>query len=157
MKKPIGRPPAFKSAEAMQQVIDDYFKSCDGRPLMDDDGYPIYDKAGNVILTNARPPTVTGLALALGFHSRQTLLNYQGKKAFVDTVTRAKMQIEAYAEERLYDRDGQRGAEFNLKYNFRWAEQAKVDDETEGTGVVEITAVMDNPGPPETETRGDDR
>jgi hypothetical protein len=146
-----GRPPTFQSAEAMQQVIDDYFKSCDGKPILNTNGEPIFDKAGNVILIGAHPPTVTGLALALGFHSRQSLLNYQGKKAFMDTVTRAKMQIEAYAEERLYDRDGQRGAEFNLKYNFRWAEQNKGDDEDEGTGVVELPAIMDSPGPPGSE------
>lgn len=146
-----GRPPTFQSAEAMQQVIEDYFKSCDGKPILNTNGEPIFDKAGNVILIGAHPPTVTGLALALGFHSRQSLLNYQGKKAFMDTVTRAKMQIEAYAEERLYDRDGQRGAEFNLKYNFRWAEQGGGEDADEGTGVVELPAVMEAPAPPGSE------
>jgi len=144
----IGRPPAFQSAEDMQNVIDEYFTGCDGTPLTDKDGYPIFDKSGNVILVGSHPPTVTGLALALGFHSRQSLLNYQGRKVFMDTVTRAKMRIEAYAEERLYDRDGQRGAEFNLKYNFRWAEQGGGEDADEGTGVVELPAVMEAPAPP---------
>lgn len=148
MTKPTGRPPAYKTPEEMQIVIDDYFEKCEGKPLLNDTGSPMFDKSGKVIMIGARPPTVTGLALALGFRSRQALINYQNKKSFVDTVTRAKMQVEAYAEERLYDRDGQRGAEFTLKYNFRWAEQPREDESTEGTGVVEITAVMDSPGPP---------
>jgi hypothetical protein len=57
----------------------------------------------------------------LGFTSRQALLNYQGRKLFHDAVTRAKTRCEEYVESRLYDRDGARGAEFSLGYNFRWA------------------------------------
>ena len=106
------------------------------------------DKYGNVILIGQHPPTVTGLTLALGFHSRQTLLNYQGNARFVDTVTRAKLRIEDYCEQRLFDRDGQRGAEFNLRYNFRWAQEDKSGDEDEGSGVVMLAPVMENPGPP---------
>lgn len=141
MGNPVGRPPKFKSAEEIQGLIDEYFESCKGEPLMVDDK-PFLDKNGFPVLINARPPTVTGLALALGFHSRQTLLNYQGKKEFVDTITRAKMRVEEYCETRLFDRDGQRGAEFNLRYNFRWAQEEKNGgDEDSASGVVMIPEV----------------
>ena len=116
--------------------------------IIDSDGQPILDKYGQPFIINAHPPTVTGLALALGFTSRQALLNYQAKKAFVHTVLRAKARIEAYAEERLFDRDGQRGAEFSLKYNFRWADEKK-QAEDEGHGVAELPAVLPSPPPPE--------
>ena len=101
-----------------------------------DDGEPLRDKNGEVILLGAKPPTVTGLALALGFTSRQALLNYQAKKDFVDTVTRAKSYCEEYAESRLYDRDGAKGAEFSLKYNFKWAQEEKKDGDGFAVGVV---------------------
>ena len=141
MGNPVGRPPKFKSAEEIQGLIDEYFESCKGEPLMVDDK-PFLDKNGFPVLINARPPTVTGLALALGFHSRQTLLNYQGKKEFVDTITRAKMRVEEYCETRLFDRDGERGAEFNLRYNFRWAQEEKNGgDEDSASGVVMIPEV----------------
>lgn len=140
--------PRYKTVEEMQAVIDQYFEGCKGEPIIGDDGQPILDKYGQPFIINAHPPTVTGLALALGFTSRQALLNYQAKKAFVDTVLRAKARIEAYAEERLFDRDGQRGAEFSLKYNFRWADEKK-QDEDEGHGVAELPAVLPAPPPPE--------
>ncbi len=140
--------PRYKTVEEMQAVIDQYFEDCKGEPIIGDDGQPILDKYGHPFIINAHPPTVTGLALALGFTSRQALLNYQAKKAFVDTVLRAKARIEAYAEERLFDRDGQRGAEFSLKYNFRWADEKK-QDEDEGHGVAELPAVFPAPPPPE--------
>lgn len=140
--------PRYKTVEEMQAVIDQYFEDCKGEPIIGDDGQLIIDKYGQPFIINAHPPTVTGLALALGFTSRQALLNYQAKKAFVDTVLRAKARIEAYAEERLFDRDGQRGAEFSLKYNFRWADEKK-QDEDEGHGVAELPAVLPAPPPPE--------
>ncbi len=132
MAHPGGRPPVFRSVGEIQEKIDAYFAQCEGKPLTDEDGNPLLDKRGNVILVGIHPPTITGLALALGFKSRQSLLDYQAKKEFSDTVTRAKMQVEAYAEERLFDRDGQRGAEFTLKYNFRWEQDWERDGNAGG-------------------------
>ena len=145
-KKPVGRPPKFKTAEEIQTKIDAYFESCKGEPLMVD-GEPYLDKSGSPVLINAHPPTVTGLALALGFHSRQSLLNYQAKAEFMDTVTRAKMQVEQYCEERLFDRDGQRGAEFNLKYNFRWAQEEQDQEGDHTAGVVLMPEVQTDEQP----------
>ncbi len=115
--------PRYKNAMEMQEIIDRYFEECEGRVLLDADENPVVYK-GAPVITGCRPPTVTGLALALGFASRQALINYQGRKEFHDTVTRAKARIEDYAEQRLYDRDGQRGAEFNLRYNYGWRDEA---------------------------------
>lgn len=145
----VGRPPKYNTAEEMQAVIDAYFESCEGKPIMGDDGQPCMDKYGNVILIGAKPPTVTGLALALGFTSRLALLKYQGKREFVNTVTRAKSRIEEYAEGRLFDRDGQRGAEFTLRCNFRWSADEQKEDDEEETGIAELPAVMPTPPPPE--------
>lgn len=127
-KKAIGRPPTFKSKEEMQKKIDEYFTKCEGEILRGDDGNPIVDKWGNIIKVGAVPLTVTGLALALGFNSRQSLLNYQGKKEFMDTITRAKTRIEQYAEERLFDKDGANGAKFSLANNFEgWKEKQQIE------------------------------
>ena len=123
----VGRPPKFTSKEQIQELGEDYLRECMGKPFIMDDGSVLRDKYGEVILLGRHPPTVTGLARALGFTSRQSLLEYQAKAEFADTVTRLKMQIEEYAEERLFDKDGQRGAEFSLKYNFRWAQEAEKD------------------------------
>lgn len=46
-------------------------------------------------------PTVNGLCLALGFSSRQTLLNYEEREGFVDTVKRARMRLETAWEQAL--------------------------------------------------------
>lgn len=118
MAKGAGAPRKYRSVKAMQEAIDAYFASCEGHILKDTDGTPITDKFGNVVIVGEKPPTITGLALALGFASRQALLNYQGRPEFNDAVTRAKSRVEAYVEERLFDRDGTHGAQFSLRNNF---------------------------------------
>lgn len=125
----MARPPKYKTVDALQAAIDAYFEDCQGKPLVDDKGNAVTDKYGEPVIVGAHPPTVTGLALALGFTNRQSLLNYQGKKQFLDTITRAKSRCEAYAESRLFDRDGARGAQFSLEHNFRW----KSDDSDKET------------------------
>lgn len=127
-KHPGGRPPKFESAEQMQELIDKYFTECDGKPLLDENGIPIRNKYGKIIRDDRKPYTVTGLALALGFTTRQALLNYEGKEEFVDTIRRAKSRVERYAEERLYDKDGANGAKFSLANNFKgWSEKQQIE------------------------------
>lgn len=117
----MARPLKYKTVAELESAIEAYFEDCKGKPFLDSDGMPVLDKYGHSVILGEHPPTVTGLALALGFTSRQALLNYQGKKQFFDTITRAKARCEEYAERRLYDRDGARGAQFSLEHNFRWA------------------------------------
>ena len=69
-------------------------------------------------------PTICGLALALGFTSRQTLLNYEERPDFVDIVKRAKMFVEASYEAALRGQYSS-GAIFALK-NFGWTDKQEV-------------------------------
>lgn len=130
-----GAPRKWKSVKAMQEAIDAYFKKCEGEPLIVD-GSVAVDKYGVPIIINVKPPTVTGLALALGFTGRQALLDYQARPEFADTVTRAKSRCEEYAEARLYDKDGANGAKFSLGCNFGWREVTEAKISTDPVKVV---------------------
>ena len=134
-----GRPLMYKTKEEMQVKIDEYFKACEGTVLKDTDGNPMIDKSGMPIVIGAKPLTITGLALALGFNSRQALLNYQVKDEFHDTITRAKAIVEQYAEERLFDKDGANGAKFSLSNNFNgWREKQQIEADVNSTMNINI-------------------
>lgn len=110
-KKRVGRPPKYTSKEEIQGKIDTYFKDCEGEVLKDKEGNIVFTSRGDIVYTKEpKPPTITGLALALGFATRGDLLRYQGKKEFSDTITRAKSFVEEYTERRLFDRNGVQGA-----------------------------------------------
>lgn len=134
----MGRPRKYKSVKEMEDAIDAYFEDCKGEPLLDDEGNAVTDKHGVPIIINAHPPTVTGLALALGFNTRKALIDYQGREEFVNTVTRAKSRCEEYAEARLYDKDGANGAKFSLSCNFGWKDTASIQLEHSGEAGIRI-------------------
>lgn len=143
-KRPVGRPPAFTSVEEMEVLIDKYFEDCDGKIVVDKDGNPLRNKDGKIIRDDRRPYTVTGLALALGFNSRTSLLNYEGKEEFVNTILRAKARVEKYAEERLYDNNGANGAKFSLANNFKgWTEKQTIEADVKNTMNITVELVDD--------------
>ena len=146
-KRNVGRPPKFQTKEEIQEKIDAYFQECEGEPFLDENGNPMCStKYGLIYKKPPKPPTVTGLALALGFASRQSLMEYQGKKEFADTIIRAKSRIEAYAEGRLFDRDGVNGAKFSLINNFHgWGEKPEPEQDN-GKNMVALAEILMRPG-----------
>ncbi|MDD4843202.1 MAG: terminase small subunit [Anaerotignum sp.] len=128
-----GRPPKYKCKEEIEGLIETYFEECEGIPWLDEEGKPLQADKGFIIYKKRpKPPTVTGLALALGFSTRLSLLNYQAKPEFMNTITRAKTFIEEYAERRLFDREGVQGAKFSLINNFKgWSDKPKDDSDKE--------------------------
>lgn len=83
-------------------------------------------------------PTVCGLALHLGFVSRQSFLDYRERGGFSDIIKKAKLRIEQRYEELLTTRGvNPAGPIFVLK-NMNWSD--KQDYEVRGT--VEHRIVM---------------
>lgn len=72
------------------------------------------------------PLTLTGLALELGFASRQSLYDYAQKKEFKQVIDELKLECERYYEERLTNGGNPVGAIFALK-NFGWNDKQQVD------------------------------
>jgi len=106
-----GRPPMFKNPEDMQKMIDDYF-------------------------IESKVPTITGLALHLGFESRQSFYDYEEKERFAYTVKRARLKIENQWEIKLATEEIRAtGPIFALK-NFGWID--KVETNVNHTGSVGI-------------------
>lgn len=139
-----GRPKKWKSPKAMQKAIDAYFEECEGELLKDKLGTPVTDKRGVPIFIGRKPPTISGLTYYLGFENRKALLYYENDDEFSPTIARAKMRVQAYTEERLFDRDGARGAEFSLRCNFGWNDKDdSMDQDSNETGVIMLTPVIE--------------
>ena len=100
----VGRPLKFPSPDKLQEKIDEYFNNCEAKK---------------------KPCIVTGLALWLDT-SRETLMDYQNKDDFSDTILRAKLRCQAYAEEQLYTAKSAQGPIFALK-NFGWKDRQDID------------------------------
>ena len=96
--------PIFRNAEEINVKIERYFRSCEPVQAVDDECAPMFDKNGApVYAVQEVPLTVSGLAIALGFGSREELLSYRGKPFAENAIRSALLRIENYAEERLLD------------------------------------------------------
>lgn len=134
----------YLSPEHLQSMVNEYYESCMG-PMFDKWGNLVKDAQGALVKTQVRPFTLSGLALHLGV-TTQTLKRYREGKldtildemraetgdwlTFSRVILRAKQTIEAYAEGRLYDRDGSNGARFVLDCCYGWVshkEQSDID------------------------------
>lgn len=106
----VGRPPKFDTPEQMQKAIDIYFNDCQQR---------------------GAPLTMSGLALAIGFEDRKSLVDYNQKSEFSPTIKRAKKIVEQSIEELMLNGKGQvAGVIFNAKNNFGWVDKQDIDQNT---------------------------
>lgn len=96
-----GRPLKFKSPEELEKKCKEYFE-----------------------VTHASQVTITGLALHLDT-CRQTLMDYQGKPEYSDTIKKAKLAVENAYELSLRE-SGRTGDIFALK-NFGWKDKQEMD------------------------------
>lgn len=109
-----GRPPFWDDAEAFSNKVDEYF---------DNDA--------------EFPHTWTGLAIYLGFESRQSLEDYKAKEAFAYPIKKALLRIENKYEKSLFAKNAA-GPIFALK-NFGWRDKQEIDQKTEHSGKIEHT------------------
>jgi len=100
-----GRPPAYDDPEIFADKVDQYFKYCKD---------------------NSEKVTITGLALYLGFESRQSFYDYAGKKDFMYITKRAQLAVE-----NSYETNGQTIDIFALK-NMGWKDEQHFDHTTNG-------------------------
>lgn len=124
----------FKSPEHLQTLVNEYFASCNGVLYNPKTGTPFTDKDGHAVIGQIRPYTIGGLALHLDITPNR-LRDYANgmyddlgfdineMEQFSVILQRARTRIEAYAEERLYDKEGQFGAKFVLDCGFGWCTQ----------------------------------
>lgn len=106
----------YKTPEDMQEAVDNYFASCI-RAVPNEYGDPEYIWVDE--------PTIPGLALALGFKTSVTLLNYEKLDDYVDIIKTAKLRIEEFTAKALHKNPKATGLIFILK-NMGWQDNRTV-------------------------------
>lgn len=107
-----GRPPMFKNVGEITIKINEYFLS-----LLDEEQKEYIER-----------PTITGLALYLGFCSRQSLHDYVKREDFSYIIKRANQVVAMSYEEMLLTKLST-GAIFALK-NMGWEDRQSIDQTT---------------------------
>lgn len=116
-----GRPPIWDDPKAFEEAVDEYFAEQEESKLN---------------------PTWTGLALHLGFASRQSLEDYKLKEGFSYPIKKALAKIEENYEQGLFTRNPA-GAIFALK-NFGWRDTKEIKHEVQ-QGFLNVDPLADDP------------
>jgi hypothetical protein len=103
----MGRPATYQSAEELQSKVDEYFETFD-----------------------LKQRTITGIALYLGFESRQSFYDYEKMDEFSYIIKRARLQVEHAYECKLSDGNCT-GAIFALK-NMGWKDKTEQEVKMDG-------------------------
>lgn len=99
-----GRPRIYTNADALDKACDSFFAKC---------------------LKDAIRPTVTGLALHLGFASKQSLYDYEKQDEFSYPIKKSLLKIENALELKLTEQ-AVTGVIFALK-NMGWKDKTDVE------------------------------
>ena len=96
----VGRPAKYKTPQEIEDAVELYFEEND-------------------------KPTISGLALFLGFESRQSFYDMEKKSEFTYSIKKARLKIESIYESALHSGNCT-GAIFALK-NFGWSDKQEID------------------------------
>ena len=132
-----GRPLLFESEEELSEKIEEYFRVCDETIIR-----RIVTKKGDIIAEISKPYSVTGLAYFLNTN-RQTLVNYEKKDGFFDTIKNAKARIEAnYEENALVGDTNVTMSIFSLKNNYNWKDKTEFSTDPENPLAIDISSTL---------------
>lgn len=125
-KHPGGRPPKFESEEQLIQKIDEYFEYIKGewhwKAANVDEGEKENTKEWDRM---PEPCTITGLALFLGFESRQSIYDYAKNGQFSYIIKNAQFRVEHEYEKSANLAKNPTFQIFALK-NMGWKDQQEV-------------------------------
>ena len=116
----MGRPPKYKTAEELQKKIDEYFLCC---------------------VNGEMKMTITGLALYVGFCSRQSFYDLEEIEEFSYTIKRARSNVICHYES-LLQGNNVAGPIFALK-NLGWSDRQEIDHTSKGESLNPINITVD--------------
>lgn len=138
-----GRPPKYETCQELEAKIQEYFKSCVPEFLKNPTTNEYVLNNGQPVVLDHNKPTITGLALALGFESRQSLYDYEKNNKFSYIIKRAKLKVEnSYEQDTRNPKLQPTGSIFALKV-MGWNDRQKEDNTEQLTeGFLQIAKAL---------------
>lgn len=122
----VGRPRKYDSPEDMQEAIDAYFAGC--------------KESGDI-------PLQSGLALCLGFASRQSLYDYSQIEKFSYILDEARLRCEdALSQMALKNKANSVIAKLHLAANYGYSDKQQIEHSSDPEAPISINIIGVKPG-----------
>ena len=122
----------FNNRESLNRLIDEYF-----------------ERSKNNTDKSTEPVTLTGLALYLGFTSKEVFDEYEQMDRYKDILSSGRFRVMAYYESRLHH-PAPTGAMFALK-SMGWGDKAKAKKAGNKAKLLTVKVIEAGPQPASTE------
>ena len=137
----------FTTASELDDMIDQYFNDIEEKNIPDEEKIKNTEKA---VAPGQKPSkskpqqiTITGLALHLGFSSRQAFEDYEAKGKFADNLKRARLRVMADYEKKLHVTSST-GAIFALK-SMGWNDRTEKPADVSTNTVLKVEIIQTGP------------
>lgn len=121
-KRTPGHPPIIKSVEELNEKIEEYFKSLLPKPIIVD-GKAVETDKGHAAYTKAGKPSVVGLALFLGYATKQSIYDNIKNGKYSYSLKRAVSMIELATLENGMDEKIPQSLSIFLLKNFGYSDK----------------------------------
>lgn len=138
-KRGPGQPPKYETPEGLAKAIDEYFEDC---KILEEHNF--IDRGHNLVKAMLpKIPTITGLALFLGYASTQSLFdNADRSDSFSAIITRAKVKCGEMLNQKALNREvDPRIARLNLSANHGMSEKHSMEHSGKDGGPIKVTLV----------------
>ncbi|WP_426671259.1 terminase small subunit [Mucilaginibacter sp. McL0603] len=132
----------FTTASELDDMIDQYFNDIEGKSTSEEEKINSASGQKN-IKSKPQQITITGLALHLGFSSRQAFEDYEAKGKFADNLKRARLRVMADYEKKLHVTSST-GAIFALK-SMGWNERTEKPTDVPANTVLKVEIIQTGP------------
>jgi hypothetical protein len=137
----------FPSAQKLDDRINQYFNDIELKNAPEDEQInntgKIVNSEKKTSKSNSQQITITGLALHLGFSSRQAFEDYEANGKFADHLKRARLRVMTDYEKKLHVTSST-GAIFALK-SMGWNERTEKPTETTVNTVLKVEIIQSGP------------
>jgi hypothetical protein len=142
--------PIFTKSKELSNHIEAYFRYIEGEYRPEEKTHAEVNGQKKICLREPEPATITGLALFLGFNSRDAFDDYEKTGKFANTLKRGRLKVEAIYEKKLHHQSSA-GAIFALK-SMGWNEKPESKTAAARTFKnIEIKIFETGPAPSENE------
>lgn len=123
-----GRPLKYKTVEEMELHIEEFFNECQPVVMTDKSTGKILTNSNGIPIVEYNPPTLTGLALHLGFESRQSIYDYEKRNdEFSYSIKVARLKCENWAEKNMLAGNVAPAAGIFVLKNYGWRDDKGLD------------------------------
>jgi hypothetical protein len=133
----------FTSTDELENLIALYFTEIENKKLPEGKTKKSDDKAMQTHESKSGPVTISGLALYLGFSSREAFEKHEAKGKFSDQLKRARLRIMADYEKKLHVTSST-GAIFALK-SMGWNERPEKPADETASPLLKVEIIQSGP------------